>query len=214
MAAPFLGRALAWPYRATLAGLYRMRVKPWQLTVAALLTTVVVGWLLVRGERLVPGLLLMAAGLLDVFDGGLARLRGEESRRGAFLDSVFDRVSDAIVFSCLFWSLSGQGKWPQAGLSLVVLGVSLGVSQVRAEGEAVGVSMSAGVFQRLERVVAMVIGLCVPYALLPVLALLAVLGTVTLLQRIVGFVRGGGRLAEIPPPPPPPRMPFVGEGRG
>jgi hypothetical protein len=45
------------------------------------------------------------------------------------------------------------------------------------------VSLSEGFFQRLERYVAMIIGLCVPGALLPALAVLVVLGGVTVLQR-------------------------------
>jgi CDP-diacylglycerol---glycerol-3-phosphate 3-phosphatidyltransferase len=172
-----------WPYRVVLAGLYRAGFRPWQLTLLALLTNVLVGVLLLRGDRLVPGLLLIPAGLLDVFDGAVARLRGEDSRLGAFLDSVLDRVSDLILFGCLYWSLAGQDDVLEAGLALVTMVIALSVSHIRAEAEAAGVSLSEGFFQRLERYVAMIIGLCVPGALLPALAVLVVLGGVTVLQR-------------------------------
>ncbi len=56
------------------------------------------------------------------------------------MDSVLDRVSDMILFSCLFWNLASQGETLQAALALLTLIVSLGVSQIRAEAEAVGVS--------------------------------------------------------------------------
>lgn len=172
-----------WPYRVILAGVYRAGFRPWQLTLLALGTNVWVGALLLRGDRLVPGLLLILAGLLDVLDGAVARLRGEASRFGAFLDAVLDRVSDVILFCCLYWSLAGQGERLEAGLALATMVVSLAVSHIRAEAEAAGVSLSEGLFQRLERYVAMIIGLMVPGLLLPVLAVLVLLGGITVLQR-------------------------------
>jgi CDP-diacylglycerol---glycerol-3-phosphate 3-phosphatidyltransferase len=172
-----------WPYRVALAGIYRAGFRPWQLTLLALATNVCVGVLLLRGDRLVPGLLLIPAGMLDIFDGAVARLRGEASRLGAFLDSVLDRVSDLILFGCLYWSLAGQGEELEAGLALATMVIALSVSHIRAEAEAAGVSLSEGFFQRLERYVAMMIGLPVPGALLPALAVLVVLGGVTVLQR-------------------------------
>lgn len=182
--APLFRMVFAWPYRVALAGLYRAGVRPWQLTVASVGVSAVVGWLLLTDRRFLPGILLLPAGALDVFDGGVARLRGEESRLGAFLDSVLDRVSDGVVFGCLFWSLAGQGMGVEAALALSALGVSLAVSQVRAEGEAVGVSLSEGLFQRLERYVALTVGLTAPGALFSVLAVLTGLGGFTAAQRL------------------------------
>lgn len=173
-----------WPYRIVLAGAFRAGFRPWHLSVLALATNAWVGVLLLRGDRLVPGLLLIPAGLLDILDGAVARLRGEDSRFGAFLDSVLDRVSDVILFGCLYWSLAGQGgDRLEAALALVTMVVALSVSHIRAEAEAAGVPLSEGYFQRLERYVAMMIGLPVPNALLPALAILTVLGAVTVVQR-------------------------------
>ena len=105
---------------------------------------------------------MILAGLADVFDGSVARQRGEEKRSGAFMDSVLDRVSDAILFSCLFWALAANGDGFEAALALVTLVVSLSVSHVRAEAEAVGVSLTEGFFQRLERFLALMVGLLIP----------------------------------------------------
>ena len=120
-------------------------------------------------------------------------MRGEDSSLGAFLDSTLDRVSDAIVFGCLFWSLAGQGRETQAALAIATLAISLAVSQIRAEGEALGVALSEGVVQRLERYVLMMVGLTAPGALLPVLAVLIALSGVTLLQRGWSAWRGLAR---------------------
>jgi CDP-diacylglycerol--glycerol-3-phosphate 3-phosphatidyltransferase len=180
---PLFQGVFKWPYRVALAGLFRAGFRPWQLTALSLLANAVIGWLLVMGHFFVSGLLLMVAGLFDIFDGGVARLRGEASRAGAFLDSVIDRVSDLILFGCLFWSLAGQGRRLGAGLALSSLIVSLLVSHIRAEGEAMGVSLTEGAFQRLERYVMLMIGLTAPGALVPVLIILTALGGFTVLQR-------------------------------
>jgi len=182
---PLFRTVFKWPYRVALAGLYRAGLRPWQLTFLSLATNGLIGWMLVTGRRFVPGLLLILAGLLDIFDGGLARLRGEASRAGAFLDSVTDRVSDFILFGCLFWSLAGRGQGHRlsAALALSTLIVSMLVSHIRAEAEAEGIALTEGFVQRLERYVLLMMGLTIPGALTPVLALTTALGSMTVMQR-------------------------------
>jgi CDP-diacylglycerol--glycerol-3-phosphate 3-phosphatidyltransferase len=176
-------RIFAWPYRGILAFLLWTGVRPYQLTLLSLALNIAVGALIVTGDWFVAGVLLVLAGMCDVFDGSVARQRGEEKRSGAFMDSVLDRVSDAILFSCLFWALAVNGQGLEAALALVTLVVTLSVSHVRAEAEAVGVSLTEGFFQRLERFLALIVGLLIPGAMRPVLIVLTVLGGVTLLQR-------------------------------
>src|SRR6476659_9349706 len=83
---PLFQRVFMWPYRITLVGLYKAGIRPWQLTLLSLLTNVVIGWLLIDGQFFLSGMLLIPAGLFDVFDGGVARLRGEDSRLVAVLE--------------------------------------------------------------------------------------------------------------------------------
>jgi CDP-diacylglycerol--glycerol-3-phosphate 3-phosphatidyltransferase len=99
------------------------------------------------------------------------------------MDSVLDRVSDMILFSCLFWNLAEQGETAQAALALITLIVSLGVSQVRAEAEAVGISLTEGLFQRLERMLALMVGLLIPGMMFPALIVLTALGVFTVAHR-------------------------------
>jgi CDP-diacylglycerol--glycerol-3-phosphate 3-phosphatidyltransferase len=183
MIAPVMGKVLAWPYRFGLSGLHRAGFRPWHLTVLSLMWNVAAGLLLLTGRRFLPAIVLVVAGLLDIFDGGVARLRGEVSRWGAFLDSTLDRVADVIVFGCLFWSLAGQGSRAAAALALSAMVASFMVSELRAEAEAEGLALTEGIVQRLERYMLLLVGLMVPGALLPVLALLAALGILTALQR-------------------------------
>jgi CDP-diacylglycerol---glycerol-3-phosphate 3-phosphatidyltransferase len=183
--APLFRVVFAWPYRVALAGLYHAGVRPWHLTVLSLFANGVCGWLILTGRMFLGGILLLPAGLLDIFDGALARQRHEESAAGAFLDSVVDRASDIIVFGAIFWLVAGQGDRLAAALALTSLTVSLSVSYLRAQAEALGLTLSEGLMQRLERYVALMIGLTAPGALVPVLILITVLGGATVLQRLV-----------------------------
>ena len=179
-----------WPYRAILSFLLWTRIRPWQLTALSLLLTIATGVLIVASQWFAAAWVLLAAGMCDVFDGSVARQRGEARRSGAFMDSVLDRVADMVLFACLFWNLAAQGDRLLAALALVTLIVSLSVSHVRAEAEAAGVTLTEGLFQRLERVSATIIGLIVPGAMGPVLVLLAALGAFTVVQRGWTALRG------------------------
>jgi len=180
---PAMAKIFAWPFRWALAGFLKAGFHPWHLTVLSLVGNVIAAWLLLTGERALPAVVLIVAGLLDVFDGSVARARGEATRWGAFLDSTLDRVADVLVFGALFWSLAGQGHQAAAAFALIALVASFMVSHLRAEAEAAGVALTEGMAQRLERYVLLLLGLLIPGALLPVLALLAVLGALTACQR-------------------------------
>ncbi len=183
---PLFRWVFQWPYRFVLSGLYRAGFEPWMLTALSLVTNGAAAAFLLTGRRLVPGFLLLVAGLLDIFDGGVARLRGEESRKGALLDAAVDRVSDGIVFGAIFLAeLAIHGNELTAAMALAALVVSLLVSHLRAEAEAAGLGMTEGTVQRLERYVGLILGLTIPGALLPVLSALTVLGMVTTVQRLL-----------------------------
>jgi phosphatidylglycerophosphate synthase len=183
-------RVFAWPYRGVLAFLLWTGATPNQLTWAALGFNVACGALIIDGEWAWAGVALILGGICDVMDGSVARHRGEVRRSGAFMDSVLDRVADMILFSCLFWAFATTGETTEAVLALITLVVSVGVSHVRAEAEAAKVVLTEGLFQRLERMIALAAGLLIPGMMLPVLVLLAVLGTATVLQRSYLAVRG------------------------
>jgi CDP-diacylglycerol---glycerol-3-phosphate 3-phosphatidyltransferase len=197
MIAPALRVVLLWPYRGGLWFFLAIGVKPDQITIASLLVNALVAVFLARGMRALPAGLLLLAGVLDVFDGAVARARGISSARGAWFDSVIDRISDAIVLGALFLSLVWKGEHFEAALALVSLGVTLLVSHVRAEAESRGAKMGEGAFARAERFIVLVAGLWIPHALTLALALLAGLGAFTLVQRMWiarGILApGGGR---------------------
>jgi CDP-diacylglycerol--glycerol-3-phosphate 3-phosphatidyltransferase len=183
--APLLRWVFQWPYRFALAGLYRLGLRAWHLTAFSLVAAIAVGALLFAGLHLAGAFALIGAGLLDLFDGALARLRGEDSPKGALLDSVVDRVADTIVYGSLFISEGLRGAKLSSGLAFGSLVVGLLVSHLRAQAEASGATMTEGMFQRPERVVVLVLGLIIPGALVPALAILSVMGALTVAQRLV-----------------------------
>lgn len=187
--APALRWLFQWPYRFVLAGLSRLGLRAWHLTAFSLVAATGAGALLFAGLPLAAGFALLVAGLLDLFDGALARLRGEESRQGALLDSMMDRVADTIVYGSLFLSEGLRGASLSAGLAIGALIVGLLVSHLRAQAEAAGTTMTEGMFQRPERVVVLVLGLIIPGALIPALALLTGMGALTVGQRLMAAWR-------------------------
>lgn len=130
-----------------------------------------------RGEAL-GALLVLASGFFDIVDGAVARSTGKVSRRGAFLDSNLDRVSEVAIY---FGILLGGLADPR--LVLAALSLSLLVSYARARADALGVKLSGvGVGERSERLLVLagsaLLGL-VGYGV----ALVAVLAGITFLQR-------------------------------
>ncbi len=106
------------------------------------------------GDFLVAGILVLAASVFDLVDGGLARRAGTVSRRGALLDSVLDRVSESAVFLGLIIYFTKDESSSQANSILIVIALtgSLMVSYVRARAEGLGLRGKGGFMTRPERV--------------------------------------------------------------
>lgn len=79
-------------------------VRPNVITVAGFILTIASSFILARNLTL-GAFCLLPAVLLDMLDGVVARNRGESSSFGAFLDSVFDRYSDAAILLAIAWNL-------------------------------------------------------------------------------------------------------------
>lgn len=108
----------------------------------------------------VGGVLVLMAGWFDIVDGAVARVTGRSSRRGAFLDSTFDRVAEVALFGGIM-----LGGYSPPILVLLALSFSLLVSYTRAKGDALGVALSGvGIGERSERLL--------------ILAILSILGLV------------------------------------
>jgi CDP-diacylglycerol--glycerol-3-phosphate 3-phosphatidyltransferase len=172
----------------------RLGFTPNALTIVGSLLTACVGVLVANGWFTAAGVCLWLFSATDTLDGALARATNRVTTFGAFLDSVCDRVAEACVFFGLLWYYQSASNTLGVALTYVALVGSLMVSYTRARAEGVGLQAAdVGWFQRPERIIALGIGLLVaplfPQVLLLVLAALAVLTTVTVLQRVLHVAR-------------------------
>ncbi len=183
-------REAVYPLAAALA---RAGVQANWLTYAGFLLNVGVAVLVGEGWVGLAGAVFLIVNGLDFLDGAVARAAGTAGGYGAFLDSVLDRFSEAVVFVGLllwFWRVEDGIGLLSAALALVG---SFMVSYCRARAEGLGLDCEVGLLQRPERIVILGCGMIVhEYALVPVLVALAVLTNFTAAQRI----RHVGRLFE------------------
>jgi CDP-diacylglycerol--glycerol-3-phosphate 3-phosphatidyltransferase len=154
-------------------------------------------YLLSAGFLWAGGIVLLASGLFDLFDGALARLTDRVTRFGALLDSVADRVSEAaFLLGLLIYFIERPSD---VGLVLVYLALvgSLMVSYLRARAEGLGIECNVGVMTRPERVVTLGIGLILGHWwLTPLLAALGLIAGLTLLTSAQRLIHSGRSLKE------------------
>ena len=149
--------------------------------VSASATAVAVG----TGHLHIAIVLLILTGLHDLLDGPVAKAAGTSSVRGAFFDSVTDRVADALLMGGVSWYLISQGKGHLAILPLAVLGVTALVSYERAKAESLGISAKGGLMERAERMILLGIAFIDSALLVPILWIMLVLISITAVARFV-----------------------------
>src|SRR4051794_9617079 len=127
--------------------------------------------------------LLVLTAVPDVLDGAVAKASGTASPRGAFFDSVSDRVTDALLLGGIAWYLSSTHPGHIAVLPLAVLAMSMLISYERAKAESLGFDAKGGLMERAERIIAIGLSLLFPTLMIPILWLTLVLTTITAAQR-------------------------------
>lgn len=193
-------------------GLGRLGLTPNALTLIGFLGTCLAAVAAGRQAWLAAAILLVAFGIFDLFDGALARATGTTSRLGAFMDSTFDRWGEAVVYVGIVWGTLDLGLWRPVVLAAAAMASSFMVSYVRAKAESLGFTpgtgmASVGLAPREVRVAILALGLVLAgllpgfpedtgapgamayplsaLALEAALALIVVLGTITVIQRIL-----------------------------
>ena len=182
--------------------LRRLGVTADALTVFGLACSVVTALLIASGHFVWAVVALAVAGVSDLLDGAIARCSGQASPRGAFFDSVTDRVSDALLFGGVAWYLAGRSPYLPI-LAFAVAACSMMISYERARAEALGLDARGGLMERAERFVLLGIALAFPI-LVPMLWVMLALTGFTAIQRFVRVYRLAGRPTR--PAPAHPRM--------
>jgi CDP-diacylglycerol--glycerol-3-phosphate 3-phosphatidyltransferase len=169
--------------------LLRLGLMPNTITLTGLAGNIIGAVLLATGSFLAGGLLVLVMGPIDALDGAMARLRGESSDFGGFVDSVTDRYSELFIYAGLTFFFAGRADSTMVVLTFLAAAGSVLVSYVKARAESLGFTARGGWLSRLERYMVLapalvLTGLGVTLAAPIGIGLIALLANVTALQRI------------------------------
>tara|TARA_B100000941_G_scaffold290875_1_gene275496 strand:+ start:2662 stop:3258 length:597 start_codon:yes stop_codon:yes gene_type:complete len=168
--------------------LLKLRLTPNVITILGFIICCISVYYISSGNFLIGGLLVLFSGFMDIFDGALARKMNLITDKGAFLDSTFDRLSEAIVLIGLIYFFSNINETNYVLLTSLSLVFSLLISYLRARIEGLGYNSKSGFFTRPERVLVVSLGLIFFSPELTV-SLLAIATALGLFHRFLIFWR-------------------------
>lgn len=165
--------------------LARRGVTPNAVTVIGFIFNLFTAGVLATGHLSAGGALLFLSGTFDMLDGALARVTKRQSKFGAFLDSLLDRYSEAIILLALIFVFTLHGNTPAVLLVYAVAVGSILISYARARAEGLGLDGAVGIAPRPERVLILGLGLLFTnQTTIAALIVLALLTHITALQRL------------------------------
>ena len=131
--------------------LVRLRVTASMITMLGLVVAIAGAVVLANGHPLTGAFLIALGGGIDGVDGTVARLTGTVSRRGAFLDTMSDRVGETAMFAGVAWFVADDPLLVL--LAIISLGNSMLIPYARAKAEAEGLDGKGGIMGRAERII-------------------------------------------------------------
>jgi CDP-diacylglycerol--glycerol-3-phosphate 3-phosphatidyltransferase len=145
------------------------------------------------------GLVIFGAGIIDMVDGRVARRINKVTVFGSFFDSVIDRYSDVVLFFGLLVYYGRINRFRYVVLVAFVMVTSLMVSYTRARAEALIGQCKVGFMERPERIVLILLGALFNHwgIMAPVLWILAVFSTITVVHRVVYTYQNTKHLAPL-----------------
>ncbi|WP_220193761.1 CDP-alcohol phosphatidyltransferase family protein [Ktedonospora formicarum] len=177
------------------------------LTGIGLLLSIITAIVIAQGFLMIGGWLVLFAGIFDMFDGAMARIRNSATTFGAFLDSTIDRYSESIILlgflayalqnpgmRDMFWPFANEQSWLITLIFVSAVG-SLMVSYTKARAEGLGIECKVGLLARPERVILLALGLLTNTGIWA-LVLLAVLSNVTAVERMLAVRRSVSRASQ------------------
>jgi CDP-diacylglycerol--glycerol-3-phosphate 3-phosphatidyltransferase len=165
--------------------LRRTGMSPDHLTILGILFAIAASFAIAQGALRGGLILVILAALPDMLDGALAKAAGSASQRGAFFDSVVDRVTDSLLFGGVAWFFASEKSPHLALLPMAIMGVSSLISYERAKAESLGLYAKGGLMERAERIIVLCVGLLFDSLLTPILWVMLVLTVATAIQRFV-----------------------------
>ena len=165
--------------------LRRTGMSPDHLTILGILFAIAAAFSIAQGALRGGLILVILAALPDMLDGALAKAAGSASQRGAFFDSVVDRVTDSLLFGGVAWFFASEKSPHLALLPMAIMGVSSLISYERAKAESLGLYAKGGLMERAERIIVLCVGLLFDSLLKPILWVMLALTVATAIQRFV-----------------------------
>jgi CDP-diacylglycerol---glycerol-3-phosphate 3-phosphatidyltransferase len=165
------------------AGLHKAGVSPDAITAVGVAMAAACAVAIGLGQFPVAVLLLLLTGLPDALDGAVAKAGGTAGSRGAYLDSVSDRLSDGLLFAGAGWYLAGTDNPRMALLPFALYIAASLVSYQRAKAESLGFDAKGGIMERAERFIALGFGLLFSSLFVAVLWVMLALTVLTAITR-------------------------------
>lgn len=165
------------------SSLNKTGILPNTVTIIGLAGTAIGAVFIGMGHISLGGLIVLLMGPVDALDGSMARLRGDQTEFGAFVDSVTDRYSELVIFAGLLVYYLQTGNTLYSGLTYLAAAGSILVSYTKARAEGLGFTAKVGILTRIERylIMAPCLVLNIPWLAVWIIAILA---NFTALQRI------------------------------
>lgn len=181
--------------RLIVRGLALSKINPNVLTFLGLVINMVAATFLAFGHFRTAGFIIIFAGLFDMVDGRVARETNRVTRFGAFFDSVLDRYSDLALLVGLLVYYGTINRPSYVVLTAVVMTASVMISYTRSRAENTIPTCKVGFLERPERVVLLIIGALFD-RMAPVLWVIAVLGNLTVIHRMIFTYQESKRLED------------------
>lgn len=181
--------------RLIVRGLALSKINPNVLTFLGLVINMAAAAFLAVGSFRTAGCVIIFAGLFDMVDGRVARATNQVTRFGGFFDSVLDRYSDLALLVGLLVYYGTINRPSYVVLTAVVMTASVMISYTRTRAENIIPTCKVGFLERPERIVLFIIGALFD-RMAPVLWIIAVLGNLTVIHRMIFTYQESKRLEE------------------
>ncbi len=153
------------------------------LTFSGLVFSFATAWMIALGHFWIAIVLLTLTGFHDLFDGPVAKASKRASQRGAFFDSVMDRVSDSLILGGVAFYLTAHGHGQLVLLPFAILTTTYLISYQRSKAESLGLAAKGGLMERAERMILLGVGLLAKPIFIPVLWIMLALTAMTAAGR-------------------------------
>jgi phosphatidylglycerophosphate synthase len=178
-------RQIGTGFAAPVVSILNGRIHPNVLTVSGTVLSIASSVVIVSGHFLSGAIVLAVGSFCDLLDGELARVSKKETAFGAFFDAVLDRISDGAPLAALIVYFAWHHMVVGAGAACIAVIVSATIPYTKAALEVRGHTNEVGVLPRAPRLILVIAGVAFgQHIAVWGLCLVAVLGSVTVVQRI------------------------------